>query len=294
MLEDFRLEVFAAVAEERSFTKAARRLGISQSAASQSIMELEKSLSVTLFHRNRGDVVLTEAGKLFASYAGSISGLYRELSEIFPEKTAAGSHGPVSVSCTPDLFPSVMPDLLAPFVSRGYRFSLSEAGSCMNVADAFLEKNDLSVVAFPESRKGDFPASDLVGISPLCAVVHPSVSAAYNGVLSLQRQDGLRLAVLDSAYEMCEEFRSKIYFRSESAESVISVVSQSDTMAGILPLHSVYKKLAERSLVRLPIMKYPGNYLIFLIPSEHFSSSDLYQAIRHRLVSLLDFRLALL
>ena len=42
MLEDFRLKVFATVAAEGSFTKAAAVLGVSQPAVSQNIAELEK------------------------------------------------------------------------------------------------------------------------------------------------------------------------------------------------------------------------------------------------------------
>lgn len=42
------LAVFATVAEERSFTRAAARLGVSQSALSHKIRSLEKRLGSTL------------------------------------------------------------------------------------------------------------------------------------------------------------------------------------------------------------------------------------------------------
>ena len=49
MFEDFRLNVFVAVAREGSFTKAAAALGVSQPAVSQNVADLEKSLGVKLF-----------------------------------------------------------------------------------------------------------------------------------------------------------------------------------------------------------------------------------------------------
>ena len=49
MFEDFRLKVFMTVAREKSFTKAASELGVSQPAVSQNISELEKSAGVKLF-----------------------------------------------------------------------------------------------------------------------------------------------------------------------------------------------------------------------------------------------------
>ena len=57
------LAAFAAVGRERSFTKAAARLGISQSALSQTIKQLEARLGVRLLTRTTRSVAPTEAGE---------------------------------------------------------------------------------------------------------------------------------------------------------------------------------------------------------------------------------------
>ncbi|HEX3804277.1 MAG TPA: LysR family transcriptional regulator [Solirubrobacteraceae bacterium] len=57
------LEHFVAVAEDESFTRAARRLGYVQSALSVSIQSLERELSLRLFERTTHRVRLTEAGR---------------------------------------------------------------------------------------------------------------------------------------------------------------------------------------------------------------------------------------
>ena len=72
MQEDFRLRVFVTLAEQGSFTLAAKTLGISQPAVSQHITALEKSLGTELFSRNRGEVTLTDAGRSFMKYAEKI------------------------------------------------------------------------------------------------------------------------------------------------------------------------------------------------------------------------------
>ena len=46
MFEDSRIKVFMAVAEEHSFTLAAKSLGISQPAVSQNIAEIEKEIQI--------------------------------------------------------------------------------------------------------------------------------------------------------------------------------------------------------------------------------------------------------
>jgi DNA-binding transcriptional LysR family regulator len=57
------LSVFLAVAEERSFTRAANKLGTSQSAVSQIVRRVEDSMGLKLLSRNTRNVALTDAGE---------------------------------------------------------------------------------------------------------------------------------------------------------------------------------------------------------------------------------------
>ena len=58
------LLAFIAVGQERSFTKAAAKLGVSQSALSHTIRELEARLGVRLLTRTTRSVSPTEAGNV--------------------------------------------------------------------------------------------------------------------------------------------------------------------------------------------------------------------------------------
>jgi DNA-binding transcriptional LysR family regulator len=73
------LEMFLAVAEEGSFTRAGERLHVSQSAVSRQIGLLERELGGKLFHRDRLRTTLTPAGELLAATA---SGLSRQLGDV--------------------------------------------------------------------------------------------------------------------------------------------------------------------------------------------------------------------
>ena len=57
------LQVFVAVARERSFTRAAAQLGVSQSALSHTVRGLEERLGVRLLTRTTRSVSMTEAGE---------------------------------------------------------------------------------------------------------------------------------------------------------------------------------------------------------------------------------------
>jgi LysR family transcriptional regulator, nitrogen assimilation regulatory protein len=66
-MDTHRLKYFLRVAEEGSITRAASLLGIAQPALSRQVQLLEEDLGVTLFHRTRRGVQLTEEGERLRS-----------------------------------------------------------------------------------------------------------------------------------------------------------------------------------------------------------------------------------
>src|ERR1700684_3599116 len=73
------LEVFVAVAEELSFTRASTRLHLVQSGVSSAVKALERDLGASLFDRDRHRVMLTDAGQVLlpearATLAGAQGG----------------------------------------------------------------------------------------------------------------------------------------------------------------------------------------------------------------------------
>jgi DNA-binding transcriptional LysR family regulator len=69
------METFLAVAEERSFSRAAARLHRTQPAVSQAIAKLEGELGEVLFDRSSRDGTLTDAGEVLREYAAKLLNL---------------------------------------------------------------------------------------------------------------------------------------------------------------------------------------------------------------------------
>ena len=84
-MELSQLETFLAVAEERSFSRAAVRLHRTQPAVSQVISKLEEAVGETLFDRAARDGSLTAAGVLLRDYAQRLLALRREASSALGE-----------------------------------------------------------------------------------------------------------------------------------------------------------------------------------------------------------------
>lgn len=84
-MELSQLETFLAVAEERSFSRAAVRIHRTQPAVSQVIRKLEASVGETLFDRAARDGSLTAAGVLLQDYALRLMALRREATSALGE-----------------------------------------------------------------------------------------------------------------------------------------------------------------------------------------------------------------
>lgn len=87
------LQIFFAVAKERSFTKAAAKLGVSQSALSHAVKTLEERLNTRLLTRTTRSVAATEMGeKIIAGLEPQLADLNHKLEAIIQlNGTASGN-----------------------------------------------------------------------------------------------------------------------------------------------------------------------------------------------------------
>ena len=89
MVQDRNPEYFLAIASEKSISKAAERLHISQPYLSQYVIHLEKEFGVRLLDRTKSPLALTAAGKVYANYLEDSSQLYEQLLQDFTRLNAS-------------------------------------------------------------------------------------------------------------------------------------------------------------------------------------------------------------
>ena len=111
------LAMFAAVAEETSFSKAARRLGITKGTVSRGIARLEDDVGAELIHRTTHKVSLSTAGTaLYERTAPHLSALERAFGEL-PERAEQPS-GELRMTAPHDFAAMVLPELISQFGSH--------------------------------------------------------------------------------------------------------------------------------------------------------------------------------
>ncbi|MFN2540868.1 MAG: LysR substrate-binding domain-containing protein [Chthoniobacterales bacterium] len=115
-LEIRHLRYFLAVAEAKSFSRAADRLGISQPSVSQQMRDLEANLRVSLFQRRGKRILLTPRGLIFEEHARA---MLRQLETCLDELTIRPGQlrGALHLGVIPVLNVPLVPDLLGLFTA---------------------------------------------------------------------------------------------------------------------------------------------------------------------------------
>lgn len=106
------LRVFVAVAQQRSFSQAGQMIGLSQSAVSHSVKELESEMGIRLLDRTTREVMLTEAGVQLAS---RLERLLEELNTTLLDVRSYGQQrsGTVRIAASQTISAHLMPQCLA-------------------------------------------------------------------------------------------------------------------------------------------------------------------------------------
>lgn len=141
---------FLVVAETRSITDAAERLGVTQSALSRRIQQYEEQLDTQLLTRSRKGVELTDTGKLAANEGQRLLAAFEKLREdIALQQGLEGGTVRIGGGATAVSF--VLPPAIAAFQQAHPKvlFQLKEAGSSEIADDVLNGRLELGIVTLP-------------------------------------------------------------------------------------------------------------------------------------------------
>jgi DNA-binding transcriptional LysR family regulator len=148
--------VFLAVARERSFTRAAAKLGMTQSALSHTVRALEERLGVRLLTRTTRSVSPTEAGeRLLQNVAPRLEEIEAEIAAVsdLGDKPA----GTIRITAIDHVIDSVLWPRLAPILPQ-YPDLHVEMSSDYRIVDIAAERYDIGV------RHGDQVDKDMIAV----------------------------------------------------------------------------------------------------------------------------------
>lgn len=164
------IEIFRAVMVEGSVSKAARRLTISQPAASKYIAQLERRLNLSLFARSSGRLVPTPEG---TALHDQVERLFVGLSQLeqFMADLGGEKRGHLTVACLPLLALTAMPEVVARFTQGRPDVSVSLQTRSSERIMEWVSARQVDVgVCFCFSRPPGIRIEPLVDLELFCAL----------------------------------------------------------------------------------------------------------------------------
>jgi DNA-binding transcriptional LysR family regulator len=192
------LRVFIEVARLQSFSRAGDEIGLTQSAVSRCVRELEAEIGVKLVDRTTREVQLTDVGaNLIASIPrllGDLDDALREIREIGEQR-----RGRVVVAASPTVACRLMPEVVA---ACGRQFPYITLGLRDDVQSDVVRKIRSGEVDFGVII-GPFAAEDLetecLTTDSFCVVVRGDHALAQHEQVAWKDLNGERLVMLDYA-----------------------------------------------------------------------------------------------
>lgn len=152
-IDTIALQCFLAIVETGSVTKAALRIGRTQSAVSQQIAKLENLLGKPLFVRGKV-FSLTHDGEIFLGYSRQISALQREVMDRFKEPELQGE---IRFGMPEDFASVYLSDVLVDFSRLHPRIFVNiECNLTLNLFERF-KRCEFDLVLVKMNRPEDFP-----------------------------------------------------------------------------------------------------------------------------------------
>ncbi len=253
-------KLFRDIAHARSLSRAAGMNGISQSAATQHIQEMEKRLGVQLLDRSTRPLGLTPGGKLYAELCRDVLRREEDFTAAL-DSIKAEAEGTVRVASIYSIGLTEMPRLREDFlrVCPGAQLQL-ELLRPNKVYEAVLEgEADLGFISYPEHRR------DLTVIpwreERMTVAVYPSHELADRAMLVPADLDGQDFIAFDEEVIIRRELDR--FFRDHDV--TISIVMQFDNIQSIkeavmlgsgisiLPERTMLAEVEQGRLVSVPL-----------------------------------------
>lgn len=195
------LRYFLEVADAGSFSRAAKRLGVSQPAISQQMRELEHGLRAVLLQRRGKRTLLTPAGLLFQEHARTI---LRQVDQSLQEISADPGqlHGTLRLGVIPYLDLALMPRLLGRFTEKYPGIDMRILETSSSDIETLLEEGRMDAGLGWVTRHSPALRYEHLGNDRFTAVVAPTHPWAKRRVADLSELHLQRVVQLPDTYVM--------------------------------------------------------------------------------------------
>jgi DNA-binding transcriptional LysR family regulator len=270
------LKYFLAVAEEKSFSRAAERLHISQPPLSQQIMKLESELGVKLFARTTRTFELTVAGKALMSEAAELLGKMRMTIDTI-RQIDRGEVGRLRVGIVGSAMWGPIPSLLEEFQTKFPRvtWTLHELGPTLQYEALRAKQVDVGFWREPKLNEDDLKADnlrqELCFREDVCVAInehHPLAKQEAIELMDIADEPMLTLALDKSSFpryliQCCVKagFQPTIFQEASEPQTLLAMVGAG---LGVALLPETTSRIGWPGVVFLPIRSNPPSANLYI------------------------------
>jgi len=258
------LKLYCDVVRLRSFSRGAAANGVSQSAASQSIQQVENELDLALLDRSRRPLEPTAEGLAFFEACRTlIQGFEKAKSELQASRERV--EGTVRVAAIYSVGLHDMSRHMQPFMSaHPHAKILLECLHPHKVVEAVLnDEADLGVLSYPTATR----TIEILPLrsEPMVLVAHPAHRLARRRSLAASELSGEKFVAFDHDLAIrkaidralkAHGIKVEVVMEFDNVETIKQAIGINAGLT-ILPRPTVTKELGMRTMVTLP-MAFPG------------------------------------
>lgn len=223
------IQYFITVCKYRSFTKAAEKLNISQPGISFSMKELEKECAVSLFHRQKNNISITDEGITFLREAEKMMEQYAELSKTV--KNLSEGRDYLKIGIAPMGGNAVYPELLRCFLAKYPEVEVETLEDSNEILFQMLDNHsiDLALTVTRELPDNNYQYQ-VLKISRLLLCTSRSSHLASRGMLTLEELGQEPIVMLSTHFSQTR-FLKRIF---ESHQITPNIILYTDQAISIL------------------------------------------------------------
>ncbi len=273
------MEIFLNVVKEGHLTNVAKAMGLSQSAISMAIKELEKILGNPLFDRINKKLILNEMGR---SFQKEIAPIIKKINDIEYEFKNTVNKGMVRVGASTTVVDYMMPPIICSYMNNypDVKVSLKE-GNTKNIVE-FIKEGKLDV-GFIEGVVNDSDIiKEVIGVDELVVVTTDPTLQKECFIDSIQSKkwvlreegSGTREVFLDYVKEKVDHIN--IFLELGHTESIKSLLMNHQCLTCISKI-AVRSEIEKGTLLQVPIKNFECKRHFFMIYHKDKYKSELFE-----------------
>ncbi|MEM6998708.1 MAG: hydrogen peroxide-inducible genes activator, partial [Pseudomonadota bacterium] len=257
------LRYYLVATKHKSLRQAARELKISQPSLSAQLKSLEESLSVNLFERNRGGVLLTPLGRELVNEAQHAVNAAESIIDA-ANYVKNGPSGTFRLGASPSLGPYSLPRVLPSLHKeyKGVKFFVREDVPALLYEGLLAGKYDLILSTLPVDDHS-ITVTKLFR-EPIYLVVNTEHKLAKSKTIKAQQLSGLEVLTIEEHHlfyiqveDLCKRFNAKL-LRDYEGTSLDSIRQMVQMNMGVAFLPALYLRSEIKSNDNLHILEIEG------------------------------------